>query len=126
MQEMSHMVLMVALARPTPVTRLVLWFVIYMTGRYFAGCETQTSQIKTIPQPRVTMREDHIFTHNFLFCSFFSFLDLFWHLISSCLPLYSKCQKMLFKIRPKLHLHIHDGLIYKWPCPLVGEDSLFT
>ena len=56
---MSHMVLMVANARPTPVTRLVLWFVIYMTGRYFAGCETQTLQTKTIPQPRVTMREDH-------------------------------------------------------------------
>ena len=56
---MLHMVLMVAPARPTPVMRLVHWFVIYMTGRYFAGCETQTLQTKTIPQPRVTMREDH-------------------------------------------------------------------
>ena len=59
LQEMSHMVLMVAPARPTPVMRLVHWFVICMTGRYFAGCETQTSQTKTIPQPRVSIGEDH-------------------------------------------------------------------
>ena len=58
LQEMSLMVLMVAPARPTPVIRLVLWFCHPNDWEIFRGLWNTKSQIKNIPQPRVTNCRD--------------------------------------------------------------------
>ena len=58
LQEMSLMVLMVAAARPTPVIRLVLWFCHPNDWEIFRGLWNTKSQIKNIPQTRVTNCRD--------------------------------------------------------------------